>query len=332
MSFYIGIDGGGTKTTCAVADDSSVLVTVTAGASNVVRVGESKASESLQQAVRQACAAAGITPQQVARTCIGASGAGRPEVAAIVSRALAELLPSPIDVVGDMEIALEAAFSGGPGVVVNAGTGSFAYGRNAQGKTARAGGWGFVISDEGSAQWIGRTAIAALLRHRIIELAGQDSLENDPPLLLDAILKAWNIGSTDDLIRTANATPPPDFSALFPIVLAAADAGDDVARQVLTEAGSELGRIADLVIRRVFLHPTAASQPAPESSPAGVRVPLATAGGVFRHAPQVCDVFYNQIRSLHPYVVLNPQVIDPVQGALRLARRLCGADTAVRRC
>src|SRR5437588_8933868 len=114
MPIYIGIDGGGTKTTCAVADESSTLATVTTGPSNVVRVGEAKARESLQQAVRQACAAAGITPQQVARTCVGASGAARPEVAAVVRDSLAEILHSPIDVVGDTEISLEAAFNGGP--------------------------------------------------------------------------------------------------------------------------------------------------------------------------------------------------------------------------
>ena len=69
---------------------------------------------------------------------------------------VAEILPTPIEVVGDMLIALEAAFDSGPGVIVIAGTGSIAYGRNRQGTTVRAGGWGFAIGDEGSAHWIGR--------------------------------------------------------------------------------------------------------------------------------------------------------------------------------
>ena len=72
MPYYLGIDGGGSKTTCAVGDDISLIATATAGPSNIVRVGEARARESLQQAVRQACAAAGITPQQVGRTCVGA--------------------------------------------------------------------------------------------------------------------------------------------------------------------------------------------------------------------------------------------------------------------
>ncbi|PYX43660.1 MAG: ATPase, partial [Acidobacteria bacterium] len=60
MRYYLGIDGGGTKTTCAVGDESHAIAIATAGASNIVRVGEVQTRESLQQAVRQACAAAGI--------------------------------------------------------------------------------------------------------------------------------------------------------------------------------------------------------------------------------------------------------------------------------
>ena len=163
MPYYLGIDGGGTKTTCAVGDDSSVLATASAGPSNIVRVGEATTRESLHQAVRQACAAAGITPSQVLRTCVGGSGAARPELAAIVREFLAEMLSTPVDVVGDMQIALEAAFDQGPGVIVIAGTGSIAYGRDRQRKTVRAGGWGFAIGDEGSAHWIGRAAVSALI-------------------------------------------------------------------------------------------------------------------------------------------------------------------------
>ena len=317
MSYYLGIDGGGTKTICAVADESAVLGTVTGGPSNVIRVGEPMARESLQQAVRQACAAAGITPREVSRTCIGASGAGRPETAAVVRHALTELLHSPIDVTGDMEIALEAAFAGGSGVVVNAGTGSFAFGRNPQGTSARAGGWGFAISDEGSAQWIGRVAISTLLRDRVVVSPETDP---HPSPLQQSLLAAWKLKSIDDLIRAANATPTPDFSALFSVVLSCAEAGDDIASQVLTNAGRELAGLADVVIRCLYVE-TNESQSEPASSAVTERVPVVMLGGVFRHALQVRQVFYNQLHALQPRIDLNRQVVEAVCGAISLARK-----------
>ena len=320
MTYYLGIDAGGTKTTCAVGDESKLLATAGAGPANVLRVGEATARESLHQAVREAGVAAGITLAQVACTCIGAAGAARAEIAGIVRRILQEILPPSIHVVGDMEIALEAAFGTGPGVIVNAGTGSFAYGRNTQGATARAGGWGFAIGDEGSAHWIGRTAITAALRASDLG-KGTDGTKAQP--LLDALMKAWGVGSVDDLIRAANATPAPDFSALFPVIVAAAEAGDEVARQVLTKAGTELGQIAAIVIGRLF--PVFASESGDQTAPgAGPLVPVATVGGVFRHASLVREVFYNEVRRLDGRAEVNPKLIDPVEGALRLARKSAG--------
>jgi glucosamine kinase len=317
LPYYLGIDGGGTKTACAVGDESKTLATATAGPSNIVRVGEAQARESLHQAVRQACAAAGLAPEQITRTCIGAAGAARPEIAGAVRRTLAEILPMPIEVVGDMQTALEAAFDTGPGVIVNAGTGSFAYGRNREGATARAGGWGFAIGDEGSAHWIGRTAVNAVLRaadRDAYEPNTRATFERSP--FIASLMKAWGVTSLIDLARAANSIPPPDFAVLFAAVAAS---GDDLAMQVLTQAGRELAQVADVVIHRLFAADNAIS------------VPVAMTGGVFRHAHHVREVFYNELRRLDGRVEINPQVVEPVEGALRLARRTCGVDTPVRR-
>ena len=164
MAIFLGIDGGGSKTSSLIGDENSILGRGTAAGSNVVRVGEVPTREALAAAIRQACGAAHIVPAQITRTCIGVAGAARPQISQTIQRLLTELVPGEIEVVGDMVIALEAAFDDGPGVIVIAGTGSIAYGRNASGQTARAGGWGFAISDEGSGHWIGRAAVAAVLR------------------------------------------------------------------------------------------------------------------------------------------------------------------------
>jgi glucosamine kinase len=304
VPYYLGIDGGGTKTTCAVGDESHLLAIATAGPSNIVRVGESQARVSLQQSVCQACAAAGIAPAQVSNTCVGGSGASRPELAEIVRGFLAEILPTPIDVVGDMQIALEAAFETGPGVIVIAGTGSIAYGRDRQGRTVRAGGWGFAIGDEGSAHWIGRSAVSAVLR--AADLSDENFENCAHSLFAAALFKAWGVTSLASLARAANSIPPPDFAALFPAVAASSD---ELAKQVLADAGREIAQVAAVVIRRLFAKDQTAS------------VPVAMTGGVFRHAALVRQVFYNELRTLDPRIQVNPQVIEPVEGALRLARR-----------
>jgi glucosamine kinase len=314
VAYYLGIDGGGTKTTCAVGDESQLLATSTTGPSNIVRVGEAEARESLQQAVRQACAAAGIAPAQVTRTCVGGSGAGRPELAATVRRILSEILPTPIDVVGDMQIALEAAFDAGPGVIVIAGTGSIAYGRNVQGSTIRAGGLGFAIGDEGSAHWIGRTALSAVLR--AADRSGEDFMATISSPLAEALAKAWGVRSLADLARAANSIPPPDFAALFPVVAASQD---DLARQVLINAGRELAQLAVVVIRCLFTSGEMFRED--ENTP----VPVAMIGGVFRHAELVREVFYNELHAMDPCVSVHPKVVEPVEGALRMARRAASA-------
>jgi len=310
--YYLGIDGGGTKTTCAVGDDSQLLATAVGGPSNIVRVGERQARESLEQAVRRACAAAGITPAEVARTCIGGSGAAHPELAARVRDILAAILPTPVDVVGDMQIALEAAFGIGPGVIVIAGTGSIAYGRDREGKTTRAGGWGFAIGDEGSAHWIGRASVSAVLR-AADRSAGTAESPPQGSTLAAVLLKAWGVGSLADLARAANAIPPPNFAALFPAVTASQD---DLAVQVLVRAGRELTELAAVVLRRLFTEAHSDS------------VSVAMTGGVFRHAPLVREVFYNELRRLDARVEVNPQVVEPVEGALRLARQAAGKNRA----
>jgi len=304
VAYYLGIDGGGSKTTCAVGDETSLLALAVAGPSNITRVGEVRARESLHQAVGQACAEAKIDARELSRACIGAAGAGRQEIASVVRDMVAEVIPGSVEVVGDMQIALQAALGAGPGVIVIAGTGSIAYGRDARGETARAGGWGFSVSDEGSAHWIGRAAVGGLLR-AVDESAG-DTVAQRSSLLFREMKSIWKIESFEELARAANSNP--DFAALFPAVLAAADSGDELARQVFAQAGRELARLARIVLLRLF----------PERHEA---VPLAMAGGVFRHAPMIRELFYNEVRAAHPHVVLNSEVVEPVHGALQLARR-----------
>jgi hypothetical protein len=114
------------------------------------------------------------------------------------------------------------------------------------------------------------------------------------------------VTSLSDLARAANSIPPPDFAALFPAVAASSD---ELGTKVLSNAGQELAQSAAVVVRRLFTEDQNAC------------VPVAMTGGVFRHATLVRQVFYNELRTLDPRVEVNPQVVEPVEGALRLARR-----------
>ena len=306
MAYYLGIDGGGSKTTCAVGDEVSVLAKVTAGPSNITRVGETRAREALQRAIREACAAAHIVPQEIQYACVGAAGAGREENAGAVHNIVSEIISGTIEVVGDMQIARAAAFGEGPGVIVIAGTGSIAYGRNAEGRTARAGGWGFTISDEGSAHWIGAAAVSALLR--TIDQGEDAQATAEASLLFGEMKTAWGLLSLDELASAANAGSR--FAKLFPAILNSADAGDDLAQRVLAQAGRELAQLAAIVVRRLFAEHNG-------NLPTEL---LAMAGGVFRHSPTVREVFRDELRKVDPRLEVNPQVVAPVAGALQMAR------------
>ncbi len=298
MPLFLGIDSGGTKTACVLGDEHVILGRGVSGGSNVVRVGEAQAKQALAEAVRESCRAAGRSPREIVRTVMGSAGAARAEVRKFLEQTLAELVAGEIRVVGDMVAARHAAFGDGSGVVVISGTGSIAYGKNEQGETARAGGWGWAISDEGSGPWIGRIAVAAIFHAQ--ERGQVSALES-------AVLHAWQLADTEQLVRAANATPPPDFGSLLPEVVAAAAAGDSSAQDVVARAGRELAQLARTVATRLF----------PESDSARV----AMAGGVFGHAPLVRDAFCHALLEGLPRIVILSALAEPVLGALDLARQ-----------
>ena len=310
--YYLGIDGGGTKTRCVLAEETTVLAKSMTGGSNLVRLGEAQVREALHTAVRQVCVAANVSPVQIRAICVGVAGAARPEIAARIRSIVAELIPGNapnIEVVGDTVITLEAAFGAGPGVIAIAGTGSIVYGRDPAGRTARAGGWGFAVSDEGSGHWIGRRAISAILSAR------DQGLET---ALTAMVLQSWKLTTIDELVQHANSTPPPDFPRLFPVVLRAADQADSIARNLLADAGARLAALAGIVIHRLA-SPDATELPAEALLPVAM-LPVAMTGSVFRQSPYVRQVFFNALQGSFPGIAVRQDLADPVQGALARAR------------
>jgi glucosamine kinase len=301
VTFFLGIDGGGTKTRCVLGDQSSVLGTGISSGCSILRVGEACARDSLAGAIHEACVSAGVSPRQISRTCAGIAGASDDGVASRLQRLLIEILGGAIEVIGDMEVALESAFDGGPGIVVVAGTGSIAFGRNEQGDTARAGGWGRILCDEGSAHWIVIQAIDSAL-HELDR--------GSEPALLRELLKALDLRTATDLAAYAGGTPTPEFAPLFSEVLAAAEREDEIACAVLGSAGVELAGLANTLADRLF---NGASE-----------ICLATHGGVFAASPAVRTTFADTLKATCPRARVLEVAVDPALGALSRARREFG--------
>lgn len=303
MAYYVGIDGGGTKTRCVLADETKIIAEAMTGGCSVIRQGEQQAREALQSAISQVCASSRISSDRIHAICVGVTGAARAEIAAkirgILAESVPEIEPANIEVVGDTEIAHEAAFGKGPGVMAIAGTGSIVYGRDAEGHTARAGGWGFAISDEGSGYWMGRRAVSTIF----------SALDQGVETALTAmILQACKLVSLDELVQYANSTPAPNFARLFSVVLRAAENGDAVAVDLLSDSGRRLAGLVAIVIRRLC-HASAD------------RLPVAVTGSVFRQSAAVRDVFYNTLQANFPGIDVRLEAVDPVLGALARARR-----------
>jgi N-acetylglucosamine kinase-like BadF-type ATPase len=295
MALYLGIDAGGTKTDCAISNGAELLGQASGDSAKIARVGADQARKNLHAVIQTASESARVLPRDVQLVCIGMSGASIPEAVNWAQQTIRELTPqATIYVAGDHVIAHRAAFGISPGVLVIAGTGSIAFGRNHSGETARAGGWGPHVSDEGSAFWVGREAVAAALRD--YDLGKSNGL-------LGAIAQCWKI-APEEVVRVANSSEP-RFPELAEYVASAAEKGDAVSSDITQRAGKSLAGLAHAVIHRLW--------------PAGGMVPVSLAGGVLQGSAIVRQAFKEALRSSEPEAAISFAHVRPVLGALEIA-------------
>ena len=295
MPLYLGIDAGGTKTDCAVSNGAELLGQATGASCKLARVGKDRGKENLQAVIRQATDTAHVDAGKIQHVCIGMAGASLAEAVHWAQQTIRELMPeSTIYVAGDHVIAHRAAFGTSPGVLVISGTGSIAFGRNQNGETARAGGWGPNVSDEGSAFWVGREAVTAALH-------AFDFGESNG--LLATIADCWKV-APEEVIRLANSSEP-RFSELAGPVVNAAEQGDTTARAITDRAGRALAGLASAVINRLW--------------PDGGVVPVALAGGVLQGSPLVRHAFKEAMKAEQPQAAVSFAFVRPVLGALEIA-------------
>jgi N-acetylglucosamine kinase len=242
MRWVLGFDGGGTKTECVLMDEEkSVLALGHSGGSNPVRVGIERAVEAIKQAAESATLEARIVRSSIAALCAGIAGTGQAEMAKDLRAGLAKLFPqAAMKICTDLDIAL-AAVGDGPAMVLNAGTGSIAMGRDAKGRSSRAGGLGVHTGDEGSAADVGKKAALAAKLH--FQQTGEET-PLGKQLLRQLGHASWKEFREDHLDV---------FPRLFPVVANAADAGDAAARKLLSDAADQLVLLVEQVMNDLSL-------------------------------------------------------------------------------
>ncbi len=237
-SFFLGFDGGSAKTECALADASGrVMARATAGPSNPLRTGYTRAWFALSESADSVMARHKLRASDIRGVCAGLGDAGRTGTARRVTAFFERSYPNArVQVTSDLETAFEAAFGRGEGIVLVAGTGSAAFGRDNHGRTARAGGRGPWFSDEGSAFNIGREAV------RAVAMAEES---RGPATALSArLFPALQTRNWNSLTEQIAKNPDDVFPRIFPLVAELADGEDVVSRAILSAGASDLVELA----------------------------------------------------------------------------------------
>lgn len=296
--YVLGIDAGGTKTLCLLADERGEVIAEGRGpGANLHVAGPAGVERTLRDVIGQAIDNRGVTADAI---CIGIAGVDRADEAQAIHRIVRAISPhSRVLVVNDALIALAAGAHDAPGIVINAGTGSITYGRNKNGEAARAGGWGHIVGDEGSGYWIGREAVAAVMR-------GADG--RGPATRLTAeILDHFGVADVSKLPRFIydRENPRMSVAALGPLVQHVAESGDSVARRILERAAEELVIAASSVAAKLEMR--------------GEAFTFYLAGGAFQVVPWLVDELARRLVEVAPRARVQHLLEEPAMGAVWLA-------------
>ena len=295
MTQVIGIDAGGTKTVGLLADEQGrVLAEARGGGANLQTAGELEVEKVLDGILE----ALDPTRRTVSAVCLGIAGVDRPADEQVIRGILRRLgYRETARVVNDAAIALAAGAADRVGIVVLAGTGSIAYGADRSGRSARSGGYGFLLADEGSAYWFGHQALRLVVR--AADGRGPETLLR--PLLLQAL----DVETVQDLVPRVyeHGLPKHRIAALAGSVQRASDQGDPLAAELIERGAIELALAARAVARQLDF--------------AGEAYPVVVAGGAFKACPGMMEPLERALDL--PGGLLTALKTEPATGAVALA-------------
>jgi N-acetylglucosamine kinase-like BadF-type ATPase len=249
QKYFIGMDGGGTKTHAIIATThGDIIAEHIGGPSNFQIIGVEKAAKTIFQLVQSCCESADCLIKEIETLSVGLAGAGRVGDQERMKAGIKKFAASKklelknIIVESDARIALEGAFKGDPGIILIAGTGSIAFGKDAKGKIHRVGGWGRLLGDEGGGYFIGQkglTAVGLAIDGRGVKtklsgmIARQFGLK-DQTAIINAVYKN-NF----------------DLASVAPLVLKAAERNDQVCRLIIDNVTIELAAHVKVMERKI---------------------------------------------------------------------------------
>ncbi|HEY2820134.1 MAG TPA: BadF/BadG/BcrA/BcrD ATPase family protein [Candidatus Acidoferrum sp.] len=306
MHYVLGFDGGGTKTECVLLDSQrQIRATTRSGPSNPFRIGHEAATTALAEAAQSAAREAGIELRQITALCAGLAGVGSSQSHEEMQEQIANAFPNTkIRLITDLELSLES-ISQPAAIVLVAGTGSSALGRDADGHTARAGGHGPLLSDQGSAFDVGRLAVAAAVRER--DRTHADSV------IGAQILRHLKFSSWTELRDRARTAADEVFPRVFPVVAQAAESGDEHSQTLLRNAAHEIALLAEALVDRLKLRDSA--------------IYIAKTGGMVsasRFFDAQLDV---ELKKIAPQATIGLSPVPPAEAAAGLALDLISSNS-----
>ncbi|MEM2940676.1 MAG: BadF/BadG/BcrA/BcrD ATPase family protein [Thermoproteota archaeon] len=307
MKYVIGIDGGGTKTEAALLNLNGKIISISeAGPSNHHNVGVEQSRRTIEEACVKAIRIAGVDANNVEIVVASLAGLDCSLDVNAMENAVKDFPIGRIILVHDSMAALYATNAGRESTIIIAGTGSSTAGINKRGEYARAGGWGYLLADEGSGFYIAKRGVAAALLE--YEERGPNTM------ITRFLIEKFNAKTPDEIIWHVytRGMSVVEFARLAPLVTEAAMKGDEVAIGILRDAGRELANTVSGVIRRLRME--------------NDEFPIGLIGGVFKAGELVTKPLWEMVRKIAPKSYLTSPIFPPVAGSSLIALEKAGVE------